>query len=100
MIVGVNGAVVQPRLTVDGLREMFADMRKAGEPIPAAILLSEYDRRELNQDLCAGAKEVLEDAKRPEHDGDAVAIIEGVMITSHRDVPRGSARLLYHERAQ
>jgi hypothetical protein len=89
------GEALKPRLTVGGILEMLADMRASGEPMPAAILLSEYDRRELNQDLCAGAAQTLEDAKRDRHDGDAIAIIGGVPVFSHRDVRRGTARLVY-----
>lgn len=64
------------------------------------ILVSEYDRRDINQDLCQGAKAIGEDAERPEHDGRAIGIIEGVPILSHGDIPRGRARLCYQPAKQ
>ena len=88
-------AARRPRLTVDGLRDMIGDLRKSGH-VPAAILLNEYDRREMNQDLMAhSVSEVSGDDQRPEHDGNAIGVIEGVMIVSHQDVARGKARLVF-----
>lgn len=81
---------------MDGLRNLIQDLRKSAHGAPAMILVSEYDRRDINQDLCQGAKALGEDAERPEHDGKAVAIIEGVPILSHGDIPRGNARLCYN----
>lgn len=90
------GDAFEPRLTVDGIRNLLLDMRTAGQPMPQAILVSEYDRRELNQDLMGGATEtVAKEDQRPEHDGHAIAVIEGVLITSHPDVGRGKAALLF-----
>jgi hypothetical protein len=58
--------------------------------------VSEYDRRDLNQDLCAGAQALEgDDVERPEHDGKAIGFIEGVMVRSHPEVPRGKARFVY-----
>lgn len=75
---------------------MLQAMRDAGQELPKAILVSEYDRRDLNQDLLAGsATEVLPEDQRPEHDGAAIGVIEGVIIKSHPEVPRGKARLIY-----
>jgi hypothetical protein len=58
--------------------------------------VSEYDRRDLNQEL--RRREALDPAamedQRPEHDGKAIGFIEGVMVRSHPDVPRGKARLV------
>jgi hypothetical protein len=96
---GVISEQLESRLTVDGLRELIADLRLSGE-LPAAILVSEYDRREINQDLLAGsAIEVAKADQRPEHDGDCIAIIEGILVRSHPDVPRGKARLVYYDKA-
>lgn len=93
---GEVGSTIEPRITVDGLRDMIQDLRRAGQRVPQVIALSEYDRRELNQDLLAGAAQLCgDDVERPEHDGKAIAIIEGVMIVSHPDIPRGRARLVY-----
>jgi hypothetical protein len=94
------GAQIEPRLTVDGLRDMIQDWRAAGKKIPTYIVVSEYDRRDLNQDLCAGAKELEgDDVERPEHDGKAIGFIEGVMVRSHPDVAarQGSLRLQRRE---
>jgi hypothetical protein len=93
---GEVGSTIEPRLTVDGLRDMIQDMRRNGERIPTIILVSEYERRDLNQDLLAGSvHEVAKEDRRPEHDGAAIGIVEGVMIRSHPDVSRGKARLIY-----
>jgi len=93
---GEVGSQIEPRLTVEGLRNLLQDWRKAGHRIPNIILVSEYDRRDLNQDLLAGsAHEVGKADQRPDHDGEAVGFIEGVMVRSHPEVPRGKARFLY-----
>jgi hypothetical protein len=93
---GEVGSTIEPRLTVDGLRDMIQDRRRRGERIPTVIAVSERDRRDLNQDLLGSSSEpVAKEDQRPEHDGHAIAIIEGVMIVSHRDVARGKARLVF-----
>lgn len=93
---GEVGSQIEPRLTVDGLRDMIQDLRRSGARIPTVILVSEYERRDLNQDLLAGSvHEVAKEDQRPEHDGAAIGFVEGVMIRSHPDVPRGKARLIY-----
>ena len=93
---GEVGSAIEPRLTVDGLRDMIQDMRRHGQRIPNIILVSEHERRDLNQDLLAGsAVEVAKADERPEHDGEAIGLVEGVMLRSHPDVPRGKARLIY-----
>ena len=96
IIPGEVGAQVEPRLTVDGLRDLLQDWRRNGQRMPKIIMVSEHDRRDVNQDLLAGsAHEVAKDDQRPEHDGEAIGIIEGVMVRSHPDVPRGKARFLF-----
>lgn len=96
LLPGEVGSQIEPRLTVEGLRDMIKDLRAHGQRIPTIILVSEYERRDLNQDLLAGStQEVGKDDQRPEHDGDAVGFIEGVMVRSHPDVPRGKARFIY-----
>lgn len=92
---GEVGSQIEPRLTVEGLRNLLQDLRRTGR-IPNYILVSEYDRRDLNQDLLAGSsQEVGKHDQRPDHDGEAIGMIEGVMVRSHPDVPRGKARLIY-----
>lgn len=98
---GEVGSVIEPRLTVEGLRDMIQDIRRSGQRIPSYIAVSEYDRRDLNQDLCAGASGLHgEDVERPEHDGKAIGFIEGVMVRSHPDIPRGKARFIYSTEAR
>ncbi len=93
---GEVGSVIEPRLTVEGLRDMIQDLRRHGRRIPKIILVSEYERRDLNQDLLAGSStEVAKQDQRPEHDGEAIGFVEGVMVRSHPDVPRGKARFIY-----
>lgn len=93
---GEVGSTVEPRLTVDGLRDMIRDLRLSGARVPTVVAVSEYDRRDLNQDVLAGSiQPVAKEDQSPEHDGDAIAIIEGVMIVSHPDIARGKARLVY-----
>lgn len=93
---GEVGSQFQPRLTAEGIRQLIRDIRDRKERIPSYILVSEYDRRDLNQDVLGMSTTPVADAdKRPEHDGQAIAILEGVMVRSHPDVPRGRARLIY-----
>jgi hypothetical protein len=93
---GEVGSQIEPRLTVDGLRDLIQDLRRNGQRIPSVILVSERERRDLNQDLLSvSSAEVAMEDRRPEHDGAAVGVIEGVVIGSHPDVPRGKARFIY-----
>lgn len=93
---GEVGSQLEPRLTVEGLRDMLQDMRRRGVRLPNIIIVSEYERRNLNQDLLAGSSApVAKEDQRPEHDGEAIGFVEGVMVRSHPDVPRGKARLIY-----
>jgi hypothetical protein len=90
------GEALEPRLTVDGLRNLLLDLRTAGKPLPRAILVSEYDRRELNQDLMAGSTvNVSKHDQREDADGAAIGVVEGVIIKAHPHVERGKARLIY-----
>lgn len=93
---GEVGSQIQPRLTAEGIRQLIRDLRDRNQRIPNYILVSEYDRRDLNQDVLGMSTTPVADAdKRPEHDGEAIAILEGVMVRSHPDIPRGRARLIY-----
>lgn len=96
LIPGEVGASIEPRLTWEGLRNFLGDMCRRGERMPIAILVSEYDRRNLNQEILgASSTEVSKEDQRPEHDGAAMGFIEGVMVSSHPDVARSKARLVY-----
>lgn len=93
---GFVGDQFEPQLTLEGLRNLIQDLRAAGERIPTVILVSEYERRDLNQELLAGSTvTVRKEDHAPEHDGAAVGIIEGVMVRSHPDISRGKARFLF-----
>lgn len=96
LLLGEVGAQLEPSLTYEGLRNLLGDMRRRGERMPQIVLLSEYDRRQVNQQLlAASAQPVAKDDQRPEHDNDAIGIVEGVMFRSHPDVPRGKCRMVY-----
>ena len=89
------GEVFRPTLTVDGLRNLLQDRRTAGLPMPRAIIVSEYERREINQDLLGGSvSPVAKPDQAPEHDGQAIGVIEGVLILSAPEIGKGKARLV------
>jgi len=93
---GEVGSQFEPRLTAEGLRQLIRDLRDRKQRIPNYIIVSEYDRRDLNQDvLSMSTTPVAKEDQAPDHDGKAIAILEGVMVRSHPDVPRGKARLVY-----
>lgn len=93
---GFVGDQFEPQLTLEGLRNLIQDLRRSGARIPSVILVSERERRDLNQELLAASTSaVSREDQRPEHDGHAVGIIEGVMVRSHPDVANGKARFLY-----
>ena len=96
LLLGEVGAQLEPSLTFEGLRNMLGDLRRSGKRMPTIVLLSEYDRRQVNQEILgASVQEVAKDDQRPEHDNDAIGFIEGVPFRSHPDVPRGKARFIY-----
>lgn len=96
LLPGEIGAAIAPRLTLDGLRDLLGEMRRRGERMPVAIIVSETERRDLNQELLGASEEaVAKEDQRPEHDGRAIGIVDGVMIRSHPEVPVGKARLVY-----
>jgi hypothetical protein len=96
LLPGEVGSQIEPRLTWEGLNNLIGDLRGSGKRIPAAILVSEYERRDLNQEILAHSEApVAKGDQRPEHDGACIGFISGVMIASHPDVPRGKARLIY-----
>lgn len=96
LLPGEVGPAFEPSLTLEGLREMIQDMRRLGQRIPNYIIVSEHERRDLNQELLGASKEAVAKADQaPEHDGQCIGFVEGVMVRSHPDVPRGKARLIY-----
>ena len=74
-------------LTLDSVREMINDLRARGLPAKL-VMVSEYDKRELKQELMAMGDSLTES------DEDVIGFIQGCMVISHRDVPRGTARIL------
>jgi hypothetical protein len=93
---GEVGSQLEPALTWEGLTNMLGDMRKAAQRMPDVIMVSEHDRRDLNQEILGhSTNEVAKADQAPEHDGACVGFIQGVMVRSHPDVPRGKARLIY-----
>lgn len=93
---GEVGPQFEPSLTLEGIREMIRDLRRNGQRIPNYIILSEHERRDLNQELLGVSVDpVAKKDQAPEHDGEAIGFIEGVMVRSHPDVPRGRARFIY-----
>lgn len=96
IVPGFVGDQFEPHLTLDGLRNLIQDLRKSGNQVPTVILVSERERRDLNQELLAASTvEVSKADQAPDHDGAAVGVIEGVMVRSHPDVPNGKARFLF-----
>ena len=93
--VPVIGAAQSLTLTWEGLGNLLMDLETAGRR-PVAIVVSEYDRRELNQQIMDSSIVPVAKADQAERiDGAAIGFIRGVMITSHPDVPEGRARLVY-----
>jgi hypothetical protein len=86
---------VQGKLAIsfEGLRLLIADLHKQGIQ-PAAILVSEHEKRDLKQELMAGSKQHSKDAEEADHDLRAIGFIGGIPIMSHKDVPRGQARII------
>lgn len=86
---------MQGRLAIsfEGLRLLVADLHKQGVK-PAAILVSEHEKRDLKQELMAMSKQHSKDAEEVDHDLKAIGFIGGIPIISHKDVPRGQARIV------
>ena len=74
-------------LTLESVREMINDLRARGLPAKL-IMVSEYDKRDLKQELMAMGDSPAES------DEDVIGLIQGCMVISHPDVPRGTARIL------
>ena len=77
-------------LTVESVRELIKDLRARGLPAKV-VVVSEYDKRELKQELMEMGDQLAES------DDDVIGFIQGCMVISHRDVPRGTARVLRPE---
>lgn len=80
-------------ISFEGLRLLVADLHRQGIK-PAAILVSPQEKRDLKQELMARAKQYTQDAEEKDHDLRAIAFIGGIPVISHKDVPRGQARII------
>lgn len=80
-------------ISFEGLRLLIADCHRQGLR-PAAILVSPHEKRDLKQELMATAKEHTKDAEEADHDVSVIGFIGGIPILSHKDVPRGQARIM------
>lgn len=72
---------------------MVADLLKQGHH-PAAILVSPHEKRDLKQDIMARSKNHTKDAEDENHDLSTIGFVAGIPIISHKDVPRGKARII------
>ena len=80
-------------ISFEGLRALIADLHAQGIK-PAGVLVSEHEKRDLKHELMAMAKQHSKDAEEADHDLKTIGFIGGVPIMSHRDVPRGQARII------
>lgn len=80
-------------ISFEGLRILIADLHQRGVK-PAAILVSTHEKRDLKQELMAASKQHSKDAEEADHDMRAIGFIGGIPIMSHKDVPRGQARII------
>ena len=77
-------------LTLEAVREFINDIRARGYSTHI-VLVSEYDKRELKQELMEMGEPLNET------DEDVIGFIQGCMILSHKDVSRGTARVVIPE---
>lgn len=80
-------------ISFEGLRRLIADLHQQGVK-PAALLVSEHEKRDLKQEIMALSKQHSADAEDADHDLKAIAFVGGIPILSHKDVPQGSARVI------
>jgi hypothetical protein len=65
LLPGEVGSQIEPRLTLEGLREHDPGPARERAAIPNVIIVSEYDRRDLNQELLGASDEdVAKDDQR------------------------------------
>lgn len=80
------------RFTHDALRDMVREQKALGRE-PKLLIVSEYDRNEIIQELQAHSKEPV---KRSDEDkfNQTLGFIEGCMVLAHRDQDRGKVRVI------
>ena len=74
-------------LTLESVREMIIDLRARGLPVNL-VMVSEYDKRDLKQELMAMGESLSESHE------DVIGFIQGCIVVSHPNVACGTARIL------
>jgi hypothetical protein len=80
-------------ITLDGLRQLIKDLHAQGIK-PAAILVSEHDKRDIKQEVKALSKQHAKSSEAKDADKRELCLVSGVPVVSHRDCPRGKARVI------
>lgn len=80
-------------ISFEGLRLLIADLHSQGIR-PAALLVSEHDKRDLKHEIMAMSKQHSKDAEEKDHDVKTVGFISGIPIISHPSVDPGKARVI------
>lgn len=80
-------------ITLEGLRLLIKDLHAQGVR-PAALLVSEHDKRDLKQEVMALSKQHSKDAEEQGHDKRALCFISGVPVVSHPHCAPGKARVI------
>lgn len=80
------------RMTYDALRDAVQEQKTLGRD-PRLIIVSEYDRNEILQELQAHSETPV-----PKNDEDkfdqTLGFMEGCMVLAHRDNPKGRIRII------
>lgn len=99
LLPGEVGRRLDAHFTVDGVKQLIADLTTQYGRKPSALMFNEHDRRDMNQDIMAEATEkVAKEDQRPEHDGQAIGYIEGVALIGCREVSRGNCQPIFEPR--
>lgn len=81
------------RLTLGGLRMLIEEQRAAGLR-PVCVIVSETERRDLNDELMAASIEDVSPADANRNDAQ-IGFIMGVQIRSNPEVGPGKARIIH-----
>lgn len=80
-------------ITLDGLRQLIKDLHTQGIK-PAAVLVSEHDKRDIKQEVKALSKQHAKSSERKDADKSEICFVSGVPIVSHASCQRGKARII------
>lgn len=80
------------RMTYDSLTDMLREQRRLGRK-PGLILVSEYDRNEIIQEIQAQSKTPVPKADEDKFN-QTLGFIDGCLTLAHRDVPKGKIRVI------